>query len=83
MSEWERVSAVEDEMTCEDRARGCGNHGGRGREGGRGGAMEGGEGAYRQCGKVVMAGGCPHQSAYLGLTLPGYQRLSSAVLELS
>ena len=28
VGEWERVSAVEDEMTCED--RGCGNHGGRG-----------------------------------------------------
>ena len=86
MSEWERVSAVEDEMTCEDRARGCGNHGGRGREGGREGGSHGGrEGAYRQCGKVVMAGGCPRHSAYLGLTLPGpgAHRLSSAVLELS
>ena len=60
----ERVSAVEDEMTCEDP---------RVWEPWR----------SRQCGKVVMAGGCPRQSAYLGLTLPGSQQLSSAVLELS
>ena len=62
----ERVSAVEDEMTCEDP---------RVWEPWR----------SRQCGKVVMAGGCPRHSAYLGLTLPGpgAHRLSSAVLELS
>ena len=52
MSEWERVSAVEDEMTCEDRARGCGNHGGRGREGGRVGAMEGGREPTANAGKL-------------------------------
>ena len=58
----ERVSAVEDEMTCEDP---------RVWEPWR----------SRQCEKVVMAGGCPRQSAYLGLALPGWLAgLSRAVL---